>query len=116
MNGMEQTERMRERGQTMPVLMLTARDAVQDCVQGLDAGADDYMVKPFEVPELLARLRALFRRYLATTTSMLMLCPIAPDTAALQVTADGQPLDVGPREWTGLQYLTLHAPKPVSNE
>ena len=59
MNGMELTQRMRQRGQTMPVLMLTARDALQDRVQGLDAGADDYMVKPFDLPELLARLRAL---------------------------------------------------------
>jgi DNA-binding response OmpR family regulator len=116
MDGMELTERMRERGQTMPVMMLTARDALQDRVQGLDAGADDYMVKPFELPELLARLRALLRRSQAATTSVLTLGPIALDTAAHQVTADGQPLDVGPREWTVLQYLMLHAPKPVSKE
>lgn len=70
MNGMELTQRMRQRGQTMPVLMLTARDALQDRVQGLDAGADDYMVKPFDLPELLARLRALLRRSQAATTSV----------------------------------------------
>ena len=116
MNGMELTQRMRQRGQTMPVLMLTARDALHDRVQGLDAGADDYMVKPFELPELLARLRALLRRSQAATTSVLTLGPLSIDTAAHQVLVDGQPLDVGPREWTVLQYLMLHAPKPVNKE
>ena len=62
MDGMALTQRMRERGLSIPVLMLTARDSLDDRVQGLDAGADDYMVKPFELPELLARLRALLRR------------------------------------------------------
>ena len=116
MDGMALTRRIRERGLNLPVLMLTARDSLQDRVQGLDVGADDYMVKPFELPELLARLRALLRRSQAATTSVLTLGPIALDTAAHQVTADGQPLDMGPREWTVLQYLMLHAPKPVSKE
>lgn len=116
LNGMELTQRMRERNLTIPVLMLTARDALQDRVQGLDAGADDYMVKPFELPELLARLRALLRRSQAATTSVLTLGPISLDTAVHQVLANGEPLDVGPREWTVLHYLMLHAPKPVSKE
>lgn len=116
MNGLELTERLRTHGKTMPVLMLTARDALQDRVQGLDSGADDYMVKPFELPELLARLRALLRRSQAATTSILTLGPIELDTAAHQVEANGQPLDIGPREWTVLQYLMLHAPKPVSKD
>ena len=116
MDGMELTQRLRQRGQDMPVLMLTARDALQDRVQGLDAGADDYMVKPFDLPELLARLRALLRRSQAATTSILTLGALSIDTAAHQVMADGQSLDVGPREWTVLQYLMLHAPKPVSKE
>ena len=116
MDGMALTERMRERGLSIPVLMLTARDSLDDRVQGLDAGADDYMVKPFELPELLARLRALLRRSQAATSSVLTLGRISLDTAARQVMADEQPLDVGPREWTVLQYLMLHAPKPVSKE
>ena len=116
MDGMALTERMRERGLSIPVLMLTARDSLDDRVQGLDAGADDYMVKPFELPELLARLRALLRRSQAATSSVLTLGRISLDTAARQVMADDQPLDVGPREWTVLQYLMLHAPKPVSKE
>ena len=116
MDGMALTERMRERGLSIPVLMLTARDSLDDRVQGLDAGADDYMVKPFELPELLARLRALLRRSQAATSSVLTLGRISLDTAARQVMADDQPLDVGPREWTVLQYLMLHAPKPVSKD
>ena len=116
MDGMALTQRMRERGLSIPVLMLTARDSLDDRVQGLDAGADDYMVKPFERPELLARLRALLRRSQAATSSVLTLGRISLDTAARQVMADDQPLDVGPREWTVLQYLMLHAPKPVSKE
>ena len=116
MDGMALTQRMRERGLSIPVLMLTARDSLDDRVQGLDAGADDYMVKPFELPELLARLRALLRRSQAATSSVLTLGRISLDTAARQVMADDQPLDVGPREWTVLQYLMLHAPKPVSKE
>ena len=116
MDGFEVLARLRARGKTLPVLMLTARDALQDRVQGLDAGADDYMVKPFDLPELLARLRALLRRSQAATTSVLTLGSLSIDTAAHQVLGDGQPLDVGPREWTVLQYLMLHAPKPVSKE
>ena len=116
MDGMALTQRMRERGLSIPVLMLTARDSLDDRVQGLDAGADDYMVKPFELPELLARLRALLRRSQAATSSVLTLGRISLDTAARQVMADDQPLDVGPRVWTVLQYLMLHAPKPVSKE
>ncbi len=117
MDGMALTERMRERGLSIPVLMLTARDSLDDRVQGLDAGADDDMVKPFELPELLARLRALLRRSQAATSSVLTLWPhlaLTPPRARLM--ADEQPLDVGPREWTVLQYLMLHAPKPVSKE
>ncbi len=116
MNGLELTERVRSNGKTMPVLILTARDELQDRVHGLDAGADDYMIKPFELPELLARLRALLRRSQAATTSILTLGPIELDTATHQVTAHGKPIDIGPREWTVLQYLMLHAPKPVSKD
>lgn len=110
------TQRMRERGITMPVLMLTARDALQDRVQGLDSGADDYMVKPFELPELLARLRALLRRSQAATSSVLQIGSLALDAAVHQVTANGEVIELGAREWTVLQYLMLHAPKPVSKK
>ena len=76
MNGLELTQELRDRGHTMPVLILTARDALQDRVQGLDKGADDYMVKPFELPEMLARLRALLRRSQAATSAVLRFGPL----------------------------------------
>jgi DNA-binding response OmpR family regulator len=115
-NGLELTQRLRARGLTMPVLILTARDALHDRVQGLDLGADDYMLKPFELPELLARLRALLRRSQAATTAVLSLGPLEMDTALRRVSLAGQPMEVGPREWTVLEYLLLQAPKPAAKD
>ncbi len=125
MDGLELTRRLRRpemASRDMPVLILTARDALQDRVQGLDLGADDYMVKPFELPELLARLRALLRRSQAATTAVLGFGPLELDTANRQVSirpsADAAllPIDLGPREWTVLEYLMIHAPKPASKD
>ena len=125
MDGLELTRRLRRpemASRDMPVLILTARDALQDRVQGLDLGADDYMVKPFELPELLARLRALLRRSQAATTAVLSFGPLELDTANRRVgirqEADGslQPIELGPREWTVLEYLLIHAPKPASKD
>ena len=124
-DGLELTRRLRRpemASRDMPVLILTARDALQDRVQGLDLGADDYMVKPFELPELLARLRALLRRSQAATTAVLGFGPLELDTANRQVgirpAADAAlvPIDLGPREWTVLEYLMIHAPKPASKD
>lgn len=104
----------------MPVMILTARDALEDRVQGLDMGADDYMIKPFELPELLARLRALLRRSQAPTSAVLQFGPLELDTALRRATVNGpegaQVLDLGPREWTVMEYLMLHAPKPASKD
>jgi DNA-binding response OmpR family regulator len=120
MDGLELTQALRKSGHSLPILILTARDALQDRVQGLDFGADDYMVKPFELPELLARLRALLRRSQAATSSSVSFGPITLDTAMRQAyaTAKGnaQPIDLGPREWTVLEYLMLQAPKPAAKE
>jgi DNA-binding response OmpR family regulator len=115
-DGLELTQRARARGLTMPVLILTARDALHDRVQGLDLGADDYMLKPFELPELLARLRALLRRSQAATTAVLSLGPLEMDTALRRVSLAGQPMELGPREWTVLEYLLLQAPKPAAKD
>lgn len=125
MDGLELTRRLRRpemASHDMPVLILTARDALQDRVQGLDLGADDYMVKPFELPELLARLRALLRRSQAATTAVLSFGPLELDTANRRVgirhDAQGAllPIELGPREWTVLEYLLIHAPKPASKD
>jgi DNA-binding response OmpR family regulator len=116
LNGLELTRRIRGRGLSMPVLMLTARDALHDRVQGLDLGADDYMLKPFELPELLARLRALLRRSQAATSAVLGLGPLEMDTALRRVSLAGLPMELGPREWTVLEYLLLQAPKPAAKD
>lgn len=120
MDGLELTRRMRRDGHSIPVLILTARDALQDRVQGLDMGADDYMIKPFELPELLARLRALLRRSQAATSAVLSFGPLELDTANRRATGtaggQAQALELGPREWTVLEYLLINAPKPASKE
>ena len=116
MNGLALTQALRASGRTMPVMILTARDALQDRVQGLDLGADDYMLKPFELPELLARLRALLRRSQAATSAVLSFGPVEMDTAHRRVCAGGQLMELGPREWTVLEYLLLQAPKPAAKE
>ena len=115
-DGLELTRRLRTRGLTMPVLILTARDALHDRVQGLDLGADDYMLKPFELPELLERLRALLRRSQAATSAVLGFGPLEMDTAHRRVTLAGQPMELGPREWTVLEYLLLQVPKPAAKD
>jgi DNA-binding response OmpR family regulator len=129
LDGLELTQALREQGRTMPVLILTARDALQDRVQGLDKGADDYMVKPYQLPELLARLRALLRRSQAATSAVLRFSSLELDTALRQAsirvqatdpgaatTSCKQPLELGPREWTVMEYLMLQAPKPANKD
>lgn len=124
MDGLALTEALRKAGHTMPVLILTARDALQDRVQGLDMGADDYMVKPFELPELLARLRALLRRSQAATSATLSFGPLELDTAqrlaCIRSDAHGPgatiPIELGPREWSVMEYLLLQSPKPANKD
>lgn len=118
MNGLALTQRLRKDRHAMPVLILTARDALNDRVQGLDKGADDYMIKPFELPELLARLRALLRRSQAATSSVLSFGSLELDTATRLACfrPSGQAIDLGPREWTVMEYLLLNAPKPANKD
>jgi two-component system OmpR family response regulator len=107
LDGWEVLSRLR-RTHPVPVIMLTARDATADRVRGLDGGADDYLVKPFDVPELLARLRALIRRAAGETQSVLKAGPVTIDTRARTVTLAGVEVALTAREYVVLEYLALH--------
>jgi two-component system OmpR family response regulator len=100
----------------MPVLVLTARDAVEDRVRGLDLGADDYMVKPFALPELTARVRALLRRSQAQGGPRIVHGPLALDTVARRAFLRGEPLELAAREWAVLEVLLAKVEKIVSKE
>ncbi|WP_336809433.1 response regulator transcription factor [Bosea sp. MMO-172] len=104
----------RRAGKTMPVLILTARDRWSDKVSGFDAGADDYVVKPFHVEELLARVRALLRRAAGHATSELVCGPVRLDTRASRVVVDGNPVKLTSHEYRLLSYLMHHQGRVVS--
>jgi two-component system OmpR family response regulator len=112
-DGWELLRRLRKTRKT-PVLLLTARDAVRDRVRGLDTGADDYLVKPFELDELLARLRALIRRSASQAQPRLQIGSVVIDTAARTVTRRGQPVTLTAREYALLEFLALHRGKVVT--
>jgi two-component system, OmpR family, response regulator len=103
MDGVETCRRLRERAHWVPVLMLTARDAVEDRVRGLDGGADDYMTKPFSLAELTARLRALARRGQVERPTVLEVGGLRLDPATRQVSLDGEPVELSAREFTLLE-------------
>jgi DNA-binding response OmpR family regulator len=105
LSGMEVLKRARDRGRTAPVLILTARDATGDKVAGLDAGADDYLVKPIDLDELTARIRALTRRSAGRAAPLLTHGDLALDPAAHSVTLAGQPVELASREFSLLQML-----------
>lgn len=105
-DGLSVCHALRARGMRTPILMLTARDAIDDRVNGLDAGADDYLVKPFAIKELLARLRALIRRVAdGPTTSVLQVADLTFDTRTLQVTRGGIPITLVAKEYAVLECL-----------
>jgi len=106
-------EKLRKQKKT-PVLMLTARDASRDRVRGLDIGADDYVVKPFDLPELLARLRALIRRAAGETRNIIEIGEVIIDTAARSVTNNGAPVTLTAREYSLLEFLALHRREVVT--
>jgi DNA-binding response OmpR family regulator len=103
--GIEVLKALRARGDTTPVIVLTARDALQDKVAGLDAGADDYLVKPFELDELLARLRAVARRHGGRTDTALTVADLRLDPATREVTRGGRPILLSAREFALLEAL-----------
>jgi two-component system, OmpR family, response regulator len=107
-DGLEVLTAMRRRGARTPVLLLTARDTLDDKVLGLDAGADDYLTKPFALVELLARLRALIRRTAPHPDTELSLGPLRLDTAARTVSRDGEVIELTGREYAILELLARH--------
>lgn len=113
-SGMEVLKGLRQRGESLPVLILTARDAISDRVAGLDSGADDYMVKPFDLDELSARLRALLRRNSGRAGNTIRHGDIELDPAAHSVTNNGQPIDLPPREYAVLHLLLENVGKVMS--
>ena len=113
LDGWELLARLRRRKRT-PVLMLTARDATRDRVRGLDTGADDYLVKPFDLAELFARLRALIRRAAGQAQPDILLGEVVLDTRARTATRAGQPVTLTAREYAILEYLALHRGRVVT--
>jgi len=113
LDGWEVLARLREKKKT-PVLMLTARDHSRDRVKGLDAGADDYVVKPFDLPELMARLRALIRRTSRQTTNQIEIGDVTIDTAARNVTLKGKTVELTAREYGLLEFLAMHRGEVVT--
>lgn len=112
-DGFSVCREIRRRGMAVPVLMLTARDAVNDRIDGLDTGADDYLTKPFEFGELLARLRALLRRGPALAPRMLIVGDLELDTHAQRASRGGRPVPLTTREYALLEFLVRNAGRVV---
>jgi DNA-binding response OmpR family regulator len=116
LSGLELLARLRAKGDRTPVLILTARDALEDRVKGLDAGADDYLVKPFRLEELVARLRALVRRAHGEAAAALSAAGVMLDPAAHTVTWRGDPVELPAREFEVLHELMLNAGRVLTRE
>jgi two-component system copper resistance phosphate regulon response regulator CusR len=115
-SGIEVLKTLRKQGLQIPVLLLTAKDAIEDRVLGLDAGADDYLVKPFAFPELGARLRALLRRGKTETVVSLKLGTLEMDLTTRLVSRDAKPIDLTVREFELLEFLLRNKGRVVSRE
>jgi len=115
-DGLEVCRDLRRRRVHTPILLLTARDSVDDRVQGLDCGADDYLVKPFAMRELLARLRALLRRQQPYRNGRLEIGDLVVDPVTHSVEREGQPIELTPREFALLEYMMYHPNQVVTRE
>jgi two-component system OmpR family response regulator len=114
MDGLSILKKWREAGQSVPVLILTSRGNWNERVEGIDAGADDYLPKPFQIQELLARLRAIVRRAAGQATPVVTVGPVSLDTRQMLATVDGVPVHLSPQEYRLLSYLMHHAGRVVS--
>ena len=114
MSGLEMIRRLREQGNQLPILILTARGRWQDKVEGLDAGADDYLVKPFHHEEMMARIRVLIRRASGWSDSRIVCTPVTLDTATQRTYVDERELELTAYEYKVLEYLMLHAGEVIS--
>lgn len=114
MDGLQILKRWREADRNMPVLILTARGSWMERVEGIDAGADDYLPKPFQMEELKARLRALLRRSTGGGQPIIVVGPVTMDTRQMVVSVDGATLDLSPLEYRLLSYLLHHRGRVVS--
>jgi two-component system response regulator MprA len=116
MDGLEVCHRMRTASGSVPILMLTAKDAVQDRIQGLDAGADDYMVKPFNLDELLARVRALLRRTQPDRVPVLKFADLTLDTGSRQASREGRLVQLTAKEYELLELFMRHPKQVLTRE
>ncbi len=116
LDGLDVLKNARERGLRVPILILTARDTVEDRIIGLDLGADDYLIKPFALPELEARIRALIRRNHSEVRSELIYGPIRLDLSSRRVYVQDESVDLAPRELGILEVLLMHVGQIVSKE
>ncbi|MCU7933876.1 MAG: response regulator [Candidatus Thiodiazotropha sp. (ex Dulcina madagascariensis)] len=114
MDGLSVLNRWRAEGLEFPVLILTARSRWNERVKGIDAGADDYLSKPFQMEELLARLRAVIRRSAGKSSSQMQVGVLTLDTLQLRISVDGKPVHLSPHEYRLVSYLMLHAGRVVS--
>lgn len=115
-DGLKLLQRLRQQGETLPVLILTARDAITDRVAGLQAGGDDYLLKPFDLRELAARLHTLVRRAAGRVVNVVEHGPLRYDPSSCMATLDGQPVDLSRREQALLQALLNNPGRVLSNE
>ena len=115
-DGCDVVRELRQRQIPLPILILSARDAVESRIQALDLGADDYMIKPVELSELGARIRALLRRHAGSAAPQLILGRLVLDLTSKQAFVDSNRLDYSAREWSVLEYLALHAGQVISKE
>jgi two-component system, OmpR family, response regulator PhoP len=116
LNGLTIVQRLRQEGKAMPILILTARSTWQDKVTGLEAGADDYLVKPFEYPELAARVKALLRRSLKATGDVLALGPLSLDLSTQSAKLHGEALELTAFEYRLLEYLVRERARVVTKQ